>query len=149
MDNFIYLLSVDGLGTGTRSLFELLARTMGALVLVVLLLYVFVKVMAASRGGFRRGVNLSIIENVSVGQQAVVSLVRAGEKYLVIGVTKERITLLSELDAQDLTLAEENDKAGAETPPFISVLSKFLPQKTDVDWNELNKDEKSDDEKID
>jgi flagellar biogenesis protein FliO len=87
--------------------------------------------MVASRGaGGRESCNLAIVESISVGGQAVVRLVRAGDTYLVIGVTKERVTLLGEVDKEQIVEQKAPDLTGLNTP-FSKVLSRFMGSKED------------------
>jgi len=68
--------------------------------------------------------NLKVIEGLGVGQQGNVLLVKAGKKYILIGVTKERITFLAELGEGDLNLNEP-----AAPAKFESYLKKFMKNK--------------------
>ena len=119
----------------------------------ILLLVVFVaalafwstKLLASARGGKLRGSrrNLEIIESVGVGAQTMVQIVRAGAKYLVIGVSKERITFLAELGKDDITLGE---RQGA--PPegaFASILKRFAARDGAADEDTGDGDEKVED----
>jgi|GEM_PF-799276 len=106
-----------------------------ATIFVVLLSYYSIKMFAIARGQRgRQGSNLSVIESIAVGQQSMVQLVRAGDKYLVIGVTKEKVTLLSEVDKAIVIEPEPMSFSSADVP-FGNVLSRFLPPKDDLDEN--------------
>lgn len=104
-----------------------------ATIFVALLAYYSVKMMGLSRG--RRGRenrNLSVVESIVVGAQSMVQLVRAGDKYLVVGVTKERVTLLAELDEADV-IESEATGFGTNAISFSKVLGRFLPPKDSFD----------------
>ena len=83
---------------------------------------------AVKRRGSAAG-NLHLVESIYVASQNMVQLVKAGDKYLVIGVTKERITLLAELDESQVKEAEA-------VPPisvsFTKILERFMPPKDDI-----------------
>ena len=104
MTDFIFLLSLGGnwsaFGFVGQFLYIILVTA-----IVGLLAYWCTRMMAAQRRG-RRGGNLAVLESVSVVAQAMVQLVRAGEKYLVIGVTRNKVTLLTELDKSQVTELE-------------------------------------------
>ncbi|MCL2204821.1 MAG: flagellar biosynthetic protein FliO [Defluviitaleaceae bacterium] len=70
--------------------------------------------------------NLQLLESIFIASQNAVQLVRAGDKYLVIGVTKERVTLLAELDVSQIKEAEALPPLGTS---FSKVLERFLPPK--------------------
>ena len=130
MDNFVYLL---GFGSGTSgALLSQFIRIILATIFVAGLAYFATKLLALSRGraAITRGGNLKVIESIAIGMQSVLQLVKAGDKYLVLGITKERITLLAELSAEEVTEPEPPD-FGAVSVPFNKVLQKFLPKATD------------------
>lgn len=93
---------------------------------IVLVCWLLLKLTGASK---RRGLtagNLQLKESIFIGQQNMVQLVRAGDKYLVLGVSKERVTVLVEL-------SEDVIKEAEDMPPmstsFNKVLERFLPPK--------------------
>ncbi|MCL1862575.1 MAG: flagellar biosynthetic protein FliO [Defluviitaleaceae bacterium] len=124
MENYIFLLSEGGFSPAADPLFGMLwsmIRFLGATALVAFLAYIATKKMAGARLTGQRSGNLSVVESVNVGGQAVVQLVKAGDKYFVIGVTKERVTLLGEVDN-----VEEKVEVQSLDTPFGKVLSRFI-----------------------
>ena len=103
-------------------------RFIGATVFVALLAYYVLKLMGGTRArqfGRIRGRNLQLIDSISVGVGTSIQIVKAGEKYLVISVTKERVTLLTEVE--DLEFAEEAEPGfDPSQVPFGTVLAKFM-----------------------
>lgn len=67
--------------------------------------------------------NLQIIEAISVGPGKSIQIVRTGNEYVVIGVTKGNIQLLHTLGPDDLKVDSENDKQSVI--PFKQILSKY------------------------
>ena len=53
--------------------------------------------------------NVQVLESISLGPNKSLLLVQAGEKTMLLGVTKERITYLSEVDRDTITLPEPPD----------------------------------------
>ena len=72
-----------------------------------------------ARGGRR---NLEILESMGAGPQAFIHIVRAGKKYLLIGVTRGQVSTLSELDPEQLILPEGRGAGGS----FESLLGRFM-----------------------
>ena len=101
---------------------------------IVALLAYFVTRLIASRGRvgqWAKAGNLKIVETIAVGPQSMIQLIKAGEKYLVIGVNRERgFTLLAELTKEEVDEPEPTEM-GAVDIPFSKVLQKFLPQAKD------------------
>jgi flagellar protein FliO/FliZ len=100
------------------------------IVFVILLAYYSLKMMAFTRAGGRLGnakANLSIVESIGVGANSMVQIVRAGEKYYLLGVTKERITMLAELDETKMDLSEIKKMPEM---PFGKIFNKFLKRES-------------------
>ena len=153
MNNFICLLSLmnrsDLIGRffGASDSFYIAAmlssqmlwaflRIILATVFVALLAYFATKMIALTRaraGGGRSGAgfgyvkNLRVVESIAVGGGVMIQLIKAGEKYLVVGVTRERVNLLSELTKEQI---EEFESSPAAVP-FSKIFSRFLPQAKD------------------
>ena len=126
---FFSIMPVSILMAGTQFWFWF--RFIGATIFVSLLAYYVLRLMGGARVrqfGRTRG-NLQLIDSISVGVGTSIQIVKAGEKYLVISVTKERVTLLTELeDLEDL--AQEGEQAfDASQVPFGTILARFLKPK--------------------
>jgi flagellar protein FliO/FliZ len=112
-------------------------RFFGATFFVALLAWFVTKKMAGSRGVGRETCNLSVVESLNVGGQAVVRLVRVGDKYLLIGVTKENVTLLAEIDEDQISEQQAIEMTGLNTP-FSKVFSRFIQPKDEPRDEEKN-----------
>jgi flagellar protein FliO/FliZ len=125
-----FILSVD---TASVNILSGMAWNMvqfiAATVFVALLAYFATKKLAGARGGLgRKAGNLKVLESVNVGGHAIVQLVKAGDKYLVIGVTKERVTMLSEIPAEQIEEIDTTATNSAESP-FGKIFSRFVNPK--------------------
>ena len=78
---------------------------------VLILAYFFTKIVGGGKLlgiNSRRGRNIDIVESRALGaNNGGVQLLRVGACYYLIGVTKERITFLSEIDREKLDLGTE------------------------------------------
>ncbi len=103
------------------------------IVIIGLMAYLSFKLMSASRLGGKLGAmrNLQIIESIGVGVQSSVQIVRGGDKYYMLGVTKEHITFLTEVDKETLKLPEV--KNPLENNPFDKVLKRFIKRDVEKD----------------
>jgi flagellar protein FliO/FliZ len=70
---------------------------------------------------------IKILEAISVGPNKTVQLVKVGEEYMAIGVTKDRITYLKSIDKDqiELTLFEER----GQMKSFNQYFNKFRQDK--------------------
>lgn len=112
----------------------------GVLMLVIFLFVVFLayystKLISKAKGGMRKGSNLVSIEAIGVGMQATLQLVKVGEQVFLIGVTRDKISLISEIDPSSLNLP--NAEARAIT---LHKLPKTFEQYLDKHFNKT-KDE--------
>jgi len=106
----------------------------------VLLLFVFVlfitwattrwiakiqKVQSVSKGR-----NLELIEGINLGNGKYAQILRTGSKYIVVGIGKDEVSLLAELNADELNLEES---PGNEALTFSAVFerAKSLGKKED------------------
>ena len=93
------------------------------LIFIIAAAYYATRFLTAKVRGTTFG-NLKIMEGLGVGQHGSVLLVKAGAKYVLIGVTKDRITYLTELTKDELNINES-------APPvrFDTFLSGFMKNK--------------------
>ena len=103
----------------------------------LLIIFVFVIGLAyfitkklASLGTLRmQGKNIKILETIQIGMNQHIHLIQVGDKMFIIGVSKENISYLSEIDDQciDLSLYQTGNK----TPSFEEYLKKWTQKKKD------------------
>ena len=104
---------------------ELLKLILICVVMIFASYYVSKKI-GSSQIGVRKDSNFKIIDAVNIGQGKYLQLVKVGkEKYVVIAVSKENITLITELSPDEVmeyqTLSENNS--------FKSVLMGVIKKK--------------------
>lgn len=99
-------------------------QPIGILILFFIILYM---AYLASRyavrlqGGGSPGRNMQIIEAISVGPQKTLQLVRVGGTYMVVGVSRDKITYLCEVSEEELAL-----RSGDDPLPFGNILDKVI-----------------------
>ena len=73
--------------------------------------------------------NLQVLETVRIANNQFLQVVKAGEKYLVIAVGKENVTLLAELPADQLKETAQNSQEDFQT--VLNRLKGYFPKKQD------------------
>ena len=117
-------------------------RLILAFVIVIFLAYYVTRFLGASgRLGRVKGSNLRILEGLSVGQQNNVQLVRAGKRYFLLGVSKERVTLLTELGEDDIDATVYEQAQASPALPFDKVLGRLYKPRTPKEEEEANDDD--------
>lgn len=102
--------------------------------MTVLILFLFVLVITyvVTRwvSGFQKaqmtGKNMEILEAMRLSNSKYLQIVRTGDKYLVIAVCKDTVTMLTELSADSLSM-DEGEMKGLS---FKEILDKMKKQDT-------------------
>jgi flagellar biosynthetic protein FliO len=94
------------------SLMAAIAKMVSALAIVILVvygaLYALRKLMGRKYSGAGGHGSLEVLETTYVGQHKTISLVRVGDRSVLVGVTDQQISTLTELDADETaTLTSE------------------------------------------
>ncbi|WP_432508928.1 flagellar biosynthetic protein FliO [Kineococcus auxinigenes] len=84
-----------------------LGRMSVSLVAVLGLLWLIARWLRRSRSVGAAQTGLEVLSRVGVGAKAGVAVVRIGERALVVGVTEQQVTLLTEAPAADLLPAPQ------------------------------------------
>lgn len=112
------------------SALPVLAKMVGALLVVIVCIYVGIYLLKRTTGGrysSSRGTNaLEVIETACVGQRKTISLIRVGEKSVLVGVTDDRMALLSELNADDTTAILASAPQESEADGFSKMLNSAV-----------------------
>ena len=98
--------------------------------LTVLFLFVFVivisfyvtKWVSGVQKGQMTGRNMEVLEAVRLSNSKYLQIVRVGNKYLVIAVCKDTVTMLVELSADSLNLTDSNEGGSLS---FKDILDKI------------------------
>lgn len=105
-------------------------------IIIIGLAYFFTKyfVGRGRLGSMRIGKNglINVVTQLTVGRDRQIAIVKTGEKYFLLGVTASQITMLAELDSEEIQtlLDSENDAAGQTPPSFSQALKTVLKDKT-------------------
>lgn len=91
---------------------------------VVALAIFTTKWIAKSKYSAKGSGNLKIVESMSMGYQGGIHLLKCGKKYILLGIVKDRITVLSELE-EDQIETYENESVPAKKV-FERYLTNFL-----------------------
>lgn len=114
-----------------ESLFQLVI-VLFIFVVVLIMTYYATKWMAGYQKQQQIGKNLHVVETVRVGNNKFVEIVQTGkDHYIVIGVGKDEIVFLGNLDAEAVNIEEPSDKQISASANFRDILKKFtdLPNK--------------------
>lgn len=111
-----------------------------AVVVILLLAWLFTRYLAgrapgAMRFSRNRNGNLRLLERMPMGREQYLAVVRAGETYLLLGVTGSQITLLRELSEQEASRWTEEEigvppeGAPGASMPFRDALREVWKQR--------------------
>lgn len=101
------------------------------LVLVVALCYFTTRFIANYQKGVTNKGNIEVLEAKNIGTNKLIEIVRIGGKYYAIGVSKDNITLISEVDEQTLIYEQQEQVKLSES--FSQMLEKIKKSKKTED----------------
>jgi len=73
------------------------------------------------------GRNMEIVDTMRISSSKYLQIVRAGEKYLVMAVCKDTVTMLAEISKESLVL-QDNSQMNGCYPGFREILEKIKNQ---------------------
>ena len=77
----------------------------------------------------RSSQNIHQLESISVGPQKFIQLIKIGNEYVLVGITKDKITFLKEIDEENIDLSKYEKEKIAQVTPFSKQLEKFISKK--------------------
>lgn len=123
------LLGAQGGSSDSLALFGQVVFTVIVFIFVVLLAYYATKLLASAKILKSGGNNVRLIERVAVSQTNSVQLIKVGEKYFLIGVAKDHVSFLAEVNKEDI-MTNENEPFEAKNP-FQSIFNQIMGKKED------------------
>ncbi len=109
-----------------------LAKMVGALFLVIVCIYFGVyllkKTVGAKYGCGNRLNALEVLETAGIGPKQSVTLVRVGEKSVLLGITGEHISMLTELNSEETKAVFATVPDETEPDAFSRMLSNAAAQ---------------------
>ena len=113
--------------------------------ITVLLIFVFViaitlfttKYVANYQKVQNAGKNIEVLETYKIAQTKYIQIVKVGAKYVAIAVSKDTVTLLTELQEEQLTFPEIENQGKS----FKEVLASFKKTKTLEKTDSLKEEE--------
>lgn len=102
---------------------------------ILYLAYWFTRRIAVGNfgGNITSGGHMRIYDRLPLGQNKAVVVARVGLRWLVLGVSDEQITLLTELSEEESRIWRQAKQVSSETaaPKFSEVISDVLRKKND------------------
>jgi len=75
-----------------------------------------------------QGKNIKIIESIGIGPQKVLQLIQVGTQIFLIGITKEHIIFITEIDSTNIICSNQEEGANVS---FQSYLKQWLDKRED------------------
>ena len=73
------------------------------------------------------GTNISVIETIRISSSKYIQLIQIGSRYFAIAVCKDTVTLIGEIEQNDLVLTDNTTQVQSES--FKTILEKFKKDK--------------------
>lgn len=100
--------------------------TFVVVVVIIYLSYLASKYIGRGMGRIGSSRYMRLIDQIALGQDRHVAIMQVGGKYLLVGVTSGQISLLSEVQDEELFPLEPDEaEARAKIPDFKSMMEKL------------------------
>ena len=109
--------------TTVESLIELLGLIL-IFILVAVVCHFTTKFVAGRQLSYRKVGNFELVETFAIAQNKYLQLVRMGKKYVVISVSKENVTYITELEEEEVSIIEKDHAATGKS--FKDILSNKI-----------------------
>lgn len=117
---------------------EGIVTAIGTLCLVVLILYLsYVAAKFIGKSSIRGGRSryMRMIDQMPVGQGRAVSVVQAGDRYFLIGISEKQISMLAELEEEGLVPLEMEEPVSQAGIPDFKEIMRRLEEARKKHWN--------------
>lgn len=92
---------------------------------VLVITYVVTRWLSGIQKVQMTGKNMELVETMRISNSKYLQIIRAGEKYLVVAVCKDTVTMLVELSPEEISLDAGNE---GKAPSFREILDKIRHQ---------------------
>ncbi len=104
---------------------QLVLSLIGILGLIIFLFYLMKKINR--QGGTTSGKNLRIIDKIAVGRDSSLAVICVSEKLMLVGITQNGISMLSDLDmSEEEYLVSKKPVGNFQSIKFSDVLSNAM-----------------------
>ena len=104
-------------------------RVIATFIIVTFIIYLsYLASKYLSKGMGRSGSSryMRMIDQLTLGQDRHIAVIQVGGKYLLVGVTAGQISILSEVEDEELfPLAPDEESGGSQPPDFKKILGKL------------------------
>ena len=98
---------------------------------VLVITYVVTRWLSGVQKAQMAGKNMELIETMRISNSKYIQIMRAGDRYLVIAVCKDTVTLLAELSKEELSFSLQNERA--DNLSFREIFDKIKPEQNRKD----------------
>jgi len=106
-----------------QSLFELLGLIL-IFVIVLVVCYYTTRFVAGRQLVQKKIGNFEVVETFAIAQNKYLQLIRMGTKYVVVSVTKDTVTYVTELEESDICQIQNSTPVSGKS--FMEVLSGLI-----------------------
>lgn len=102
-------------------------QLVGIIIVFILILvgtYYATKWIGNSGFAGSRSRNIKVIETYKISQNNFIQILKIGEKYIAVGVSKDKVDFLTELEAGSLIIEEQGDKPQMNFKDVFSKISE-------------------------
>lgn len=91
--------------------------------LILLFAYCSSKLAAKWQSNNLRNSNIEVIETMRVNGNKLIQIIRIGERYIAVGIGKDEVSYLTELDKDEIVF-RQNPDSSRHSVPFKEIMEK-------------------------
>lgn len=96
------------------------------LILILVATYYVTRFVAKQTGGRMNARNIHVIETMKISPTKYIQLIEVAGKYLAIAVSKDQVTMLTEVSGEDIVMPEDGPESGLS---FSEIMNKIKKSK--------------------
>lgn len=108
------------------------ATAVFTLLIVIVILYltfVCTKYIGKGVGLKTRSKNMKVLDQIILGRDRSAAIVQIGNRFFLVGITASQISILGELDEEDIILLQEPGEQERLSPDFGEIFEKLKNRK--------------------
>ncbi len=130
-ESFTYVAKASDINEYSNSLSSMGQLLYSIFVFILMIAFIFwaSKFLRNKNLGFVKSQNLDIVDKISLGVGNSIAILRCGESYVLVSITKDRIEFLKDLNKDELTFVEKEVTTQSGNLNFSTVFNNFLKTK--------------------
>lgn len=103
--------------------------TLVIVVLILYLTYICTRYIGRGAGMRTRSRNMKVLDQIALGRDRSAAIMQIGDRFFLVGITASQISLLAELDGEEIVQLQGPEEAERLAPDFGEIFEKLKNRK--------------------